>query len=84
MNPAILKQLSETPITIALNGRQIRLLLEWLQVETLERTRELPPLQADARAYAEAVQDLQELDAVLAAFGAAYRQAANRLNLPLD
>jgi hypothetical protein len=34
MDPALLKKLSETPVTIALNGRQLRLLLEWLQVET--------------------------------------------------
>ena len=84
MNPATLKQLSETPITLALNGRQLRLLLEWLQVETLERTRELSPRQDDGQAYAQAVQQLQELDAVLAALSAAYRQAAETLNLALD
>jgi DNA-binding transcriptional LysR family regulator len=84
MDPTLLKKLSETPITIALNGRQFRLLLEWLQVETLERTRELKPLEADRQAHAQAVQYLQELDEILAAISAAYRQAAEKLNLSLD
>ena len=73
MDPARLKKLSETPVTIALNARQFRLLLEWLQVETLERTVELKPLEPDGQAYAQAVQQLQELDAILAAIRAAYQ-----------
>ena len=84
MDPALLKKLSETPVTIALNARQFRLLLEWLQVETLERTQELTPLQADGQAHAQAVQQLQELDAILASLSAAYRQVAEKLKLSLD
>ena len=49
MDPALLKKLSETPVTIALNARQFRLLLEWLQVETLERTQELTPYKPIAK-----------------------------------
>jgi hypothetical protein len=84
MDPARLKKLSETPVTIALNARQFRLLLEWLQVETLERTVEIEPMEPEGQAYAQAVQQLQELDAILASIRAAYRQAAQRLNIPLD
>jgi hypothetical protein len=84
MNPAHLKKLSEMPITLALNGRQWRLLSEWLQVEALERTQELPSLQPDCQAYAQTMQQLHELDEVLAAISAAYRQAAEKLNLALD
>jgi hypothetical protein len=84
MDPALLKKLSETPVTLALNAYQFGLLIKWLQVETLERTGELKPMEPDGQAYAQAVQQLQDLDAILAALSAAYRQAAEKLNIPLD
>jgi hypothetical protein len=59
-------------------------LLEWLQVETLERTQELTPLQADRQAHAQAVQQPPELDEIFASLTAAYRQVAEKLNLSLD
>jgi hypothetical protein len=84
MDPALLKKLSETPVTLALNAYQFGLLIKWLQVETLERTAEIEPMEPDGQAYAQAVQQLQDLDAILAALSAAYRQAAEKLNIPLD
>ena len=84
MDPAHLQKLAETPVTLTLNAYQFGLLLQWLQVETLERSGELPPMQADGQAYAQAVQHLQELDGILATIRAAYRQAAQELNIPLD
>ena len=84
MDPAHLKKLVETPVTLTLNAYQFGLLLQWLQVETLERSGELKPLEPDGQAHAQAVQQLQELDAILAAIHAAYRQAAQELNIPLD
>jgi hypothetical protein len=84
MDPARLKKLIETPVTVTLNAYQFGLLIQWLQVETLERTVEINPMQPDSQAYAQAVQQLQELDAILASIGAAYRQAAEKLNIPLD
>ena len=84
MDPAHLKKLSETPVTLALNAYQFGLLIKWLQVETLERTVEIKPLEPDGQAYAQAVQQLQDLDAILAALSAAYRQAAEKLNIALD
>jgi hypothetical protein len=74
----------ETPVTVTLNAYQFGLLLQWLQVETLERSVEIPPMQPDGQAHAQAVQQLQELDAILASLSAAYRQAAQELNIPLD
>ena len=83
MNPEHLETLVETPVTLTLNAYQFGLLLQWLQVETLERSGELKPLEPDGQAYAQAVRQLQELDAILAAIRAAYRQAAQELNIPL-
>jgi hypothetical protein len=84
MDPARLKQLIETPVTVTLNAYQFGLLIQWLQVETLERTVEINPTQPDGQAYARAVQQLQELDAILASISAAYRRVAEQLNIPLD
>ena len=84
MDPAHLKKLAETPVTLTLNAYQFGLLLQWLQVETLERSGELKLMAPDGQAYAQAVQHLQELDAILATIRAAYRQAAQELNIPLD
>ena len=84
MDPAHLKKLVETPVTLTLNAYQFGLLLQWLEVETLERTGELQPMEADGQAYAQALQRLQELDGILASIRAAYRQAAQKLNIPLD
>jgi hypothetical protein len=76
MDPVRLKQLIETPVTLTLNAYQFGLLMKWLQVETLERTVELNPMESDGQEHAQAVQQLQELDAILASLRAAYRQAA--------
>ena len=84
MDPALLKKLSETPVTLALNAYQFGLLIQWLQVETLERTAELQPVEPDGQAQAQALQQLQELDAILSSLSAAYRQVAQKLNIPLD
>jgi hypothetical protein len=84
MDPAHLKKLAETPVTLTLNAYQYGLLLQWLQVETLERTVKIEPMEPDGQAYAQAVQQLQELDAILASIRAAYRQAAEKLNIPLN
>ena len=84
MDPAHLKKLVETPVTLTLNAYQFGLLLKWLQVETLERAVALKPMEPDGQAYAQAVQQLQELDGILAAIRAAYRQAAQKLDIPLD
>jgi hypothetical protein len=84
MDPARLKKLIETPVTVTLNAYQFGLLIQWLQVETLERTVEINPTQPDGQAYARAVQQLQELDAILASISAAYRRVAEQLNIPLD
>ena len=84
MEPAHLDKLMETPVTVSLNAYQFGLLIKWLQVETLERTAELQPVQPDSQAHAQAMQQLQELDAILASVRAAYRQAAQELNIPLD
>ena len=53
-------------------------------VETLERSGEIQPMEPDSQAYAQAVQQLQELDGILASMRAVYRQAAQELNIPLD
>jgi hypothetical protein len=84
MDPVHLKKLVETPVSLTLNAYQFGLLLQWLQVETLERSGELQPLPLDGQAYAQAMQRLQELDGILATIRAAYRQAAQELNIPLD
>ena len=84
MEPAHLNKLMETPITLTLNAYQFGLLITWLQVETLERTVEIQPMKPDSQAYAQAMQQLQELDAVLASLSRAYRQVAQELNIPLD
>jgi hypothetical protein len=84
MDPAHLNELVQTPVTLTLNAYQFGLLTKWLQVETLERTVELKPLEPDGQAYAQAVQHLQELDGILASMRAVYRQAAQQLNIPLD
>ena len=84
MEPAHLNKLMETPITLTLNAYQFGLLITWLQVETLERTVEIQPMKPDSQAYAQAMQQLQELDAILASLSAAYRQVAQKLNIPLD
>ena len=84
MEPAHLDKLMATPVTVTLNAYQFGLLIQWLQVETLERSVELQPLEPDGRAYAQALQHLQELDAALASLRAAYQQAAQKLNIPLD
>jgi hypothetical protein len=84
MDPAHLKKLAETPVTLTLNAYQFGLLLQWLQVETLERPAELPPREPEGQAHAQAVQQLQELDGILATIRAAYRQAAQKLNIPLE
>jgi hypothetical protein len=84
MDPVHLKKLVKTPVTLTLNAYQFGLLLQWLQVETLERAGEIKPLEPDGQAYAQAMQQLQELDAILATIRAAYRQAAQELNIPLD
>jgi hypothetical protein len=84
MDPAHLNKLMETPVTVTLNAYQFGLLLQWLQVETLERSVEISPMQPDGQAHAQAMQQLQELDAILASIRAAYRQAAEKLNIPLD
>ena len=84
MDPAHLKKLVETPVTLTLNAYQFGLLLQWLEVETLERSVKLEPMEADGQAYAQALQRLQELDGILATIRAAYRQAAQKLNIPLD
>jgi hypothetical protein len=84
MDPVRLKQLIETPVTLSLNAYQFGLLLQWLQVEALDRTVEINPMQPDGQASAQAVQQLQELDAILASLSAAYRQVAEKLNIPLD
>jgi hypothetical protein len=55
MDPALLKKLSETPVTLSLNAHQFGLLLKWLQVETLERSVEIEPLEPEGQAYAQAV-----------------------------
>jgi hypothetical protein len=41
-------------------------------------------MEHDSQAHAHAMQQLQELDAILASICAAYRQAAQKLNIPLD
>jgi hypothetical protein len=41
-------------------------------------------MQAEGQAYGQAVQQLQELDGILATIRAAYRQAAQKLNIPLE
>jgi hypothetical protein len=84
MDPAHLNQLIETPVTLTLNAYQFGLLLKWLQVQTLERAAELKPMEPEGQAHAQAAQQLQELDAILALMRAAYRQAAQKLNIPLD
>jgi hypothetical protein len=84
MDPAHLDKLMDTPVTVTLNGYQFGLLMKWLQVETLERTAELQPVEPDRQAQAQAVQQLQELDAILASLSVAYRQVAQKLNIPLD
>ena len=47
MDPAHLKKLVETPVTLTLKAYQFGLLLQWLEVETLERTVKLEPVEAD-------------------------------------
>ena len=84
MDPAHLKKLAETPVTLTLNAYQFGLLLQWLEVETLERTVEIEPMEPDGQAHAQALQQLQELDGILASIRAAYRQAAQKLNIPMD
>jgi hypothetical protein len=84
MDPTHLKKLVETPVTLTLNAYQFGLLTEWLQVETLERSGEIQPMEPDSQAYAQAVRHLQELDGILASIRAVYRQAAQELNIPLD
>jgi hypothetical protein len=84
MDPAHLNQLMETPVTLTLNAYQFGLLIKWLQVETLDRTVKIEPMEPDSQAHAQAVRQLQELDAILASNRAAYRQAAQGLNIPLD
>jgi hypothetical protein len=84
MDPAHLEKLVETPVTLTLNAYQFGLLLQWLQVETLERAGELKPMEPEGQTHAQAAQQLQELDAILATIRAAYRQAAQELNIPLD
>ena len=84
MDPAHLDKLMETPVTVSLNAYQFGLLIKWLQVETLERSAELQPVQPDSQAHAHALQQLQELDAILSSLSAAYRQVAQKLNIPLD
>jgi hypothetical protein len=82
MDPVHLKKLVETPVTLTLNAYQFGLITEWLQVETLERSGEIQPMEPDSQAYAQAVQQLQELDGILASMRAVYRQAAQELNIP--
>jgi hypothetical protein len=84
MDPARLKQLIETPLPVPLNACQFGLLMKWLQVETLERTVGVNPMESDGQEHAQAVQQLQELDAILASLRAAYRQVAQKLNIPLN
>jgi hypothetical protein len=84
MDPAHLSKLIQTPVTLTLNACQFGLLLKWLQVETLERAVEIKPMEPDGQAYVQAVQQLQELDGILASIRAAYRQAAQKLNIPLE
>jgi hypothetical protein len=84
VDPAHLKKLAETPVTLTLNAYQFGLLLQWLQVQTLERPAGLPPMEPEGQAEAQAAQYLQELDATLASMRAVYRQAAQQLNIPLD
>jgi hypothetical protein len=84
MDLAHLKKLVEAPVILTLNAYQFGLLLQWLQVETLERSVERQPMGPDSRAYAQALQRFQELDGILASIRAAYRQAAQKLNIPLD
>ena len=84
MDPAHLNQLIETPVTLTLNAYQLGLLNQWLQVQTLESSGELKSMEPDGQAHAQAAQQLQELDAILATIRAAYRQAAQELNVPLD
>ena len=74
----------ETPVTLTLNAYQFGLLIKWLQVETLERSGEIQPVEPDRQAHAQAVRQLQELDAILASLSVAYRQVAQKLNISLD
>jgi hypothetical protein len=82
MDPVHLKKLVETPVTLTLNAYQFGLLLQWLQVETLERTGEVNPMESDGQAHAQAVQQLQELDAILGSLRAAYRRVAQAAEYP--
>jgi hypothetical protein len=82
MDPVHLKKLVETPVTLTLNAYQFGLLLQWLQVETLERAGEINPMESDGQAHAQAVQQLQELDAILGSLRAAYRRVAQAAEYP--
>ena len=84
MDPSLLDQLVDTPITLTLNARQFRLLHQWLEVEMHGRTAELAPLAPEGQSHAEAAQHLRELDEVLIAIRDAYHQAAAKLNVAID
>jgi hypothetical protein len=81
MDPAALKKLIETPISITLNAHQFGLLIKWLEIETLGRTVEMDPMEPGSEAYAQAAQQLQDLDEILATISAAYKQEAEKLNI---